>query len=73
MQGIILNRTGGARHIAKLRESIEHYTDIKVLGAIANSASLEIEERHLGLMPSNEASQASQQIAQIAQQVIKLI
>ena len=67
--GIILNRTGGTRHIAKLRESIEHYTDIKVLGAIANSASLEIEERHLGLMPSNEVSQASQQIAQIAQQV----
>ena len=71
--GIILNRTGGARHIAKLRESIEHYTDIQVLGAIANSSSLAIEERHLGLMPSNEASQASQQIAHIAQQVAEQV
>ncbi|MCK7580034.1 MAG: hypothetical protein MZV65_33115 [Chromatiales bacterium] len=30
---MILNRVGGARHEAKLRAVIEHYTDVPVLGA----------------------------------------
>ena len=63
--GIIFNRVGGARHAAKLRESVEHYTDIKVLGAVHNNPEMEIEERHLGLMPSNESGQAEAQIARI--------
>ncbi|MEZ5453474.1 MAG: cobyrinate a,c-diamide synthase [Thiothrix sp.] len=63
--GIIFNRVGGTRHAAKLRESVEHYTDIKVLGAVHNNSEMEIEERHLGLMPSNESSEAEAQIARI--------
>ncbi len=65
LAGIIFNRVGGARHAAKLRESVEHYTDIKVLGAVENSPEMEIEERHLGLMPSNESNAAEQQIGRI--------
>ncbi|OQX15078.1 MAG: cobyrinic acid a,c-diamide synthase [Thiothrix lacustris] len=63
--GIIFNRVGGSRHAAKLRESVEHYTDIKALGAVQNNPEMEIEERHLGLMPSNESHVAEQQIARI--------
>lgn len=63
--GIIFNRVGGARHAAKLRESVEHYTDIKVLGAVQNDPDMAIEERHLGLMPSNESDAAEQQITRI--------
>lgn len=63
--GIIFNRVGGARHASKLRESVEHYTDIKVLGAVQNNPEMEIEERHLGLMPSNESGEAEAQIARI--------
>lgn len=63
--GIIFNRVGGSRHAAKLRESVEHYTDIKVLGAVHNNPEMEIEERHLGLMPSNESGAAEAQIARI--------
>ncbi|MBU0655611.1 MAG: cobyrinate a,c-diamide synthase [Gammaproteobacteria bacterium] len=63
--GIIFNRVGGSRHAAKLRESVEHYTDIKVLGAVYNHPDMEIEERHLGLMPSNESGAAEAQIARI--------
>ncbi|MEB4590062.1 cobyrinate a,c-diamide synthase [Candidatus Thiothrix sp. Deng01] len=63
--GIIFNRVGGARHAAKLRESVEYYTDIKVLGAVHNNPAMEIEERHLGLMPSNESGEAEAQIARI--------
>jgi len=54
--GVILNKVGGARHEAKLRGALEHYTDIEVLGAIGRDAALEIPERHLGLVPANETS-----------------
>lgn len=65
LAGIIFNRVGGARHASKLRESVEHYTDIKVLGAVHDNPAMEIEERHLGLMPSNESREAEAQIARI--------
>lgn len=49
--GVILNKVRGKRHENKLRESIEYYCDIDVLGVLANSDDMEIEERHLGLTP----------------------
>lgn len=54
--GVILNKVGGARHETKLRAALEYYTDTEVLGAIGRDAALEIPERHLGLVPANEAS-----------------
>lgn len=63
--GVILNRLGGSRHETKLRAVIEHYTDVRVLGAVHQSAELEIVERHLGLMPSSEAAEAGARIAAI--------
>jgi cobyrinic acid a,c-diamide synthase len=63
--GVILNQLGGSRHEGKLRAVIEHYTDVEVLGAVGQDPELAIVERHLGLMPSNEASAASEKIARI--------
>ena len=54
MKGVILNKLGGYRHEDKLRKVIEHYTDIHVIGAVHNNPALDIEERHLGLVPSHE-------------------
>ncbi|GAB4480218.1 MAG: hydrogenobyrinic acid a,c-diamide synthase (glutamine-hydrolyzing) [Burkholderiaceae bacterium] len=67
--GVILNRLGGARHEAKLRAVIEHYTDVPVLGALHEDPRLAIEERHLGLMPATESPQSRERIAQLAQAV----
>ncbi len=67
--GVILNRLGGSRHESKLRAVIEHYTDVPVLGAVHNDPQLEIVERHLGLMPSNESSEARNRIAIIAERI----
>jgi len=67
--GVILNQLGGNRHEAKLRAVIEHYTDIRVVGAMAHNANLEIIERHLGLIPSNESHGAAARIAAIGQVV----
>ena len=52
--GVILNRTGGPRHETKLRQSVETYTDLPVLGAIRRSADMIIDERHLGLITPAE-------------------
>lgn len=54
--GVILNNVGGARHESKLCAALERYTDIEVLGAIGRDASFTIPERHIGLIPANEAS-----------------
>ncbi|MCC6608730.1 MAG: cobyrinate a,c-diamide synthase [Burkholderiales bacterium] len=64
--GVVLNRLGGSRHEAKLRAVIEHYTDVPVLGAVHEDPRLVIAERHLGLMPANEAAAAQARIAAIA-------
>ncbi len=65
--GVILNRLGGSRHESKLRAVIEHYTEVKVLGAVQQDTRLSIVERHLGLMPSNEAKDAAARIKTIAE------
>ncbi len=67
--GVILNQLGGSRHEAKLRAVIEHYTDVPVLGAVHHDEQLAIIERHLGLVPSNEASAADTKIGAIAERV----
>jgi len=54
--GVILNKVGGARHESKLRAALERYTSAEVVGAIGRDKALEIPERHLGLVPANEAS-----------------
>jgi cobyrinic acid a,c-diamide synthase len=64
--GVILNQLGGSRHEAKLRAVIEHYTDVPVLGAVHHDDRFAIVERHLGLMPSNEANAAREKIDTIA-------
>jgi cobyrinic acid a,c-diamide synthase len=67
--GVILNQLGGARHERKLRAVIEHYTDVPVIGAVHHDDQIAIVERHLGLMPSNEASGAQAKINAIAEAV----
>lgn len=64
--GVILNQVGGSRHEGKLRNILEHYTDVKVLGAVHKNSELVIDERHLGLVPSNESGEAEKKIGRIA-------
>ena len=54
IKGVILNQLGGSRHENKLRNVIEHYTDVEVVGAIHNDKRFDIDERHLGLVPGHE-------------------
>jgi len=63
--GVILNKVGGTRHETNLRRVVEHYTDLPLLGCVPRSAEIAISERHLGLIPSNEAADVEQTIERI--------
>jgi cobyrinic acid a,c-diamide synthase len=67
--GVILNQVGGSRHESKLREVVEYYTDIPVLGAIQADDRLQIDERHLGLMPSNETEESERIVSYLARAI----
>jgi cobyrinic acid a,c-diamide synthase len=71
--GVILNNLGGRRHESKLRQVIEHYTDVPVIGAIQHDERLSIVERHLGLMPSNESIAANAKIRQIGEAIAEQV
>ncbi len=73
IKGVILNFVGGSRHENKLRSVIEHYTDVKVVGAIQRHPDLVLEERYLGLMPSNEDRQALSKIESIAKLIAEQV
>ena len=67
--GVILNNLGGGRHESKLRAVIEHYTDVEVIGAVQHDPSLQIAERHLGLVPANEQEAARARIQYVGERV----
>ncbi|MBL1278327.1 MAG: cobyrinate a,c-diamide synthase [Ectothiorhodospiraceae bacterium] len=71
--GVILNQLGGSRHETKLRAVIEHYTNVPVVGAVHRDPLLKIQERHLGLIPSNEAQAVEQQIDLVAKRVAEQV
>jgi len=54
IKGVILNRVANARHEKKLRDTIEYYCKIPVLGAIPKLGEQYFPERHLGLVPTPE-------------------
>ena len=67
--GVILNKVAGKRHEQRLREAIAHYMDMPVVGAIYRDEAMVIDERHLGLIPSNEAQAAAALLSTIRDKV----
>ncbi len=47
--GVVLSRTGSARHSSYLRRSIEAYTDFDVLGELPRLSTNLLPERHMGI------------------------
>jgi cobyrinic acid a,c-diamide synthase len=69
LAGVVLNNVAGRRHEANLVRAIEHYVDVPLLGVVQRDTALRIEERHLGLIPSNESRFAAEQIGALATRV----
>lgn len=54
IRGVILNRTAGCRHQNIVRDAIEKYTDVQVLGVLPKLHENPIPERHMGLVSDAE-------------------
>ena len=63
---MILNRVAGKRHETILRQSIEHYCGIPVIGAIPKLTADDFPERHMGLVPTPEHNWAKEAIGAAA-------
>ncbi len=75
IKGVVLNRVAGTRHERTLRDNIEHYCGIPVLGAIPKLKIQIFPERHMGLVPTPEHHWAGESVdaaAQIASDHIDL-
>lgn len=57
--GVILNRVRGKRHEKRIREAIEHFCKIEVIGAVPDDELLRLPDRHLGLVTACETQTAS--------------
>ncbi len=71
--GIILNNVAGKRHLQRLHAVIEHYCDIPIVGSVLRESSITIDERHLGLVPSNESNAVHQQIDAIVKHIANCV
>ncbi|MDE2375755.1 cobyrinate a,c-diamide synthase [Bradyrhizobium sp.] len=69
--GIILNRVGGARQESKLRQALERYTSVPVLGAIGRDDALAVAERHLGLTTPAEDAGRDEKLAHMGEVVAR--
>ncbi|MEJ2731622.1 MAG: cobyrinate a,c-diamide synthase, partial [Deltaproteobacteria bacterium] len=75
IKGVVLNRVAGSRHERILRDNIEHYCGMPVLGAIPKLTAQIFPERHMGLVPTPEHDWAGESIdaaAQVASEHIDL-
>lgn len=66
LAGVILNRTAGPRHKTILRQCIEQYTDVPVVGILPKIKPDPIPERHMGLVSDQECTEAETTLANLA-------
>ncbi len=64
--GVILNRVGTSRHEALVRQAVEQYTGIPVLGAMPRSKEDAFPQRHLGITPCPEHAGAEAAVQALA-------
>jgi len=64
--GVILNRVASQNHLGILKEAIEFYNQIPVLGAILRNEKIHISERHLGLKTASENAELLQMMDELS-------
>ncbi len=73
IRGVVLNRIGTVRHENIVRQAVEQYTAIPVVGAFPRSAKDVFPQRHLGITPSVEHDGARDAVAILAQRAEKYL
>jgi cobyrinic acid a,c-diamide synthase len=73
IQGVILNQIGSSRQETVIRDSIERYCGVPVVGALPRISELRFPERHLGLFPPDEHGDADETIQMIREAVEQFV
>ena len=71
--GVILNRIGTSRHEALVRQAVEQYTGIPVLGAMPRSQEDAFPQRHLGITPCPEHVGAEAAVRTLAEKAARYL
>lgn len=71
--GVILNRVGTARHEALVRQAVEQYTGLPVLGALPRSRKDAFPQRHLGITPCPEHTGAEAAVQTLAEKAARYL
>jgi cobyrinic acid a,c-diamide synthase len=66
LRGVVLNRIGSARHEKIIRQTVEHYTGLAVVGALPRFKEDVFPQRHLGVTPCPEHGGAEAAVATLA-------
>ncbi|MBF0623898.1 MAG: cobyrinate a,c-diamide synthase [Magnetococcales bacterium] len=67
--GLILNNVASPRQEKRLREVVERYCAVPILGLLPRTSDVVIDERHLGLAPVEERAGLDSRVAAIGRQV----
>jgi cobyrinic acid a,c-diamide synthase len=63
IKGVVLNQIAGARHEKIIRETIEKYCRVPVLGAVPKLKDKFLSERHMGLTPFQEHAEVEEALS----------
>ncbi|HFQ81235.1 MAG TPA: hydrogenobyrinic acid a,c-diamide synthase (glutamine-hydrolyzing) [Desulfobacterales bacterium] len=66
IRGLVLNRIGSRRHERIIRQAVEHYTDVQVVGALPRLSTDVFPQRHIGITPCPEYAGAGEAVKKLA-------
>lgn len=69
--GVILNKVARPRHESMLRQAIERYCGIPVLGVVPKGSRFTIPDRHLGLIPAAERDELAASVEEIGRAALR--
>jgi len=73
IRGVILNNVGSESHFAMVKEAVEFYTQVPVLGYLPKNGNFTLPERHLGLVMAGEQQELQQVFLNLVEQIEKSI
>lgn len=73
LKGVIFNRVKTDNHYVLLKQAVERYTNVEVLGYIPPMEDITLPSRHLGLVPSVEIPALEEKINVLGEQISKCI
>ena len=71
--GVIINRVASYQHYQLIKQAVEQYNSIEVLGYLKKDMAITIPSRHLGLVPESELLNLDEKLNTLAKEMEKTI